>query len=115
MRKSHRDRLALAARLLKDFRIGQRADARTRSRTSSLRSRVILRTTAVVHFGFDAHCEQSLLLQRGRACFLQARGPRGRHTEQARPNGGNRSGCGAGIREDRRTTINMVLTEPARL
>jgi hypothetical protein len=56
------------------------------------------------------------LLQRGRACFLQARGPRGRHTEQARANGGNRSGCGAGIREDRRLpTINMVLTEPARL
>ena len=38
------------------------ASARTRSRTSSLRSRVILRTTAVVHFGFNAQTEQSLLL-----------------------------------------------------
>ena len=38
------------------------ANARTRSRTSSLRSRVILRTTAVVHFGFKEQVEQSFLL-----------------------------------------------------
>jgi hypothetical protein len=38
------------------------AKGRTRSRTSSLRSRVILRTVAVVHFGFSEHCEQTLLL-----------------------------------------------------
>ena len=38
------------------------ANARTRSRTSSLRSRVILRTTAVVHFGFKTQIEQSFLL-----------------------------------------------------
>src|SRR6476659_2612265 len=38
------------------------ASARTRSRTSSLRSRVILRTTAVVHLGFKAQPEQSFLL-----------------------------------------------------
>src|SRR4029077_20176469 len=38
------------------------ASARTRSRTSSLRSRVILRAIAVVHFGFNEQREQSLLL-----------------------------------------------------
>ena len=38
------------------------ASARTRSRTSSLRSRVTLRTTAVVHFGFKKQIEQSFLL-----------------------------------------------------
>ena len=38
------------------------AKARTQSRTSSLRSRVILRAVAVVHFDFGEHCEQSLLL-----------------------------------------------------
>jgi hypothetical protein len=59
VRKSHLDLLALTAGLLEGFRIGQ---ARTRSRTSSLRSRVILRAVAVVHFGFSEHCEQSLLL-----------------------------------------------------
>src|SRR5438477_64786 len=40
------------------------ASARTRSRTSSLRSRVILRATAVVHFGFSKQTEQSFLLAR---------------------------------------------------
>jgi len=38
------------------------AKARTRSRTSSLRSRVILRTVEVVHFGFREQREQSFLL-----------------------------------------------------
>jgi hypothetical protein len=38
------------------------ANARTRSRTPSLRSRVTLRATAVVHFGFSEHVAQSFLL-----------------------------------------------------
>jgi len=38
------------------------ASARTRSRTSSSRSRVILRAIAVVHFGFNEQREQSLLV-----------------------------------------------------
>src|SRR5215210_9525774 len=38
------------------------ANARTRSRISSLRSRVTLRTIAVVHFGFSEQIEQSFLL-----------------------------------------------------
>jgi hypothetical protein len=59
MRKSYLDLLALAARLLK---ASVSANARTRSHTSSLRSRVILRTIAVVHFGFNEQREQSLLL-----------------------------------------------------
>ena len=40
------------------------ASARTRSRTSSSRSRVTLRTAAVVHFGFNEQAEQSFLLAR---------------------------------------------------
>jgi hypothetical protein len=59
MRKPHLNLLALPALLLEGFRFGQRA---TRSRTSSLRSRVILRATAVVHFGFNEQVEQSFLL-----------------------------------------------------
>jgi hypothetical protein len=42
---------------MEGFRAGQ-----GRSRTSSLRSRMILRTVAVVHFGFIEDCEQWLLL-----------------------------------------------------
>jgi hypothetical protein len=38
------------------------ANARTLSRTSSLRSRVTLRTAAVVHRGFSEQAEQSFLL-----------------------------------------------------
>jgi hypothetical protein len=38
------------------------ASARTRSRTSSLTSRVTLRIAAVVHFGFNEQAEQSCLL-----------------------------------------------------
>ena len=38
------------------------ASARTRSRTSSLTSRVTLRMGAVVHFGFNEQAEQSFLL-----------------------------------------------------
>jgi hypothetical protein len=38
------------------------ASARTRSRTSSLTSRVTLRIGAVVHFGFNKQVEQSCLL-----------------------------------------------------
>jgi hypothetical protein len=40
------------------------ARARTRSRTSSWTSRVTLRTTAVVQFGFNEQLEQSFLLAR---------------------------------------------------
>ena len=38
------------------------ASVRTRSRTSSLTSRVTLRTIAVVHLGFSEQIEQSFLL-----------------------------------------------------
>jgi hypothetical protein len=63
MRKSHLDLVPLAAYCWKASVL---ANERTRSRTSSLRSRVILCTTAVVHLGFNEHCEQSLLLGHGR-------------------------------------------------
>jgi hypothetical protein len=59
VRKSHLNLLAFAARLLEGFRIGQCTDAIA---YSSLRSRVILRATAVVHFGFNEQREQLLLL-----------------------------------------------------
>ena len=38
------------------------ASARMRSRTSSSRSRVILRATAVVHLGFSEQIEQAFLV-----------------------------------------------------
>lgn len=59
MCKSHRDLLALAARLLVGFGIGQCTAAIT---YIFVRSRVILRTIAVVHLGFNEQREQSLLL-----------------------------------------------------
>jgi hypothetical protein len=59
MGKPHLDLLPLAKRLL-DASVS--ANARTPSRTSSSKSRVILRATAVVHFGFNEQLEQSALL-----------------------------------------------------
>jgi len=59
MRKSYLDLLALAARLLEGFRIGQRTDAITHIFVEVAGD---LRTIAVVHFGFNEQREQSLLL-----------------------------------------------------
>ncbi len=59
MRKSHLNLLALADDCWKASVL---ASARTRTRTSSLTSRVTLRATAVVHFGFNEQIEQSSLL-----------------------------------------------------
>ena len=46
------------------------ANARTRSRTSSSRSRVTLRATAVVHFGFSEQAEQSFCWPGNRSMAL---------------------------------------------
>jgi hypothetical protein len=62
MRKPHLDFLALAARLLEGFGIGE--SARTWSRTSSSMSRETLRAFAVVHRGLSSHLLQSYMLAR---------------------------------------------------
>jgi len=59
--KAHFDFLALPARLLESFRVGQGADAITHILVEVA---VILRTIAVVHFGFREQVEQSFLLAR---------------------------------------------------
>ena len=57
------NRISIFLRSLRDcWKASVLANARTRSRTSSLRSRVILRATAVVHLGFSEQVEQSFLL-----------------------------------------------------
>jgi hypothetical protein len=114
MRKSHRDRHALAARLLKDFRIGRRADAITyilvkiaggfaHDRRRALRLRCALRAVAL------AAARKGMFLASKRASWPPDRNTPARMGATVRV-AALVFGKIAGL-----TTINMVMTESARL